>query len=189
MASLHGAYQAQALHELPRVSDLYKLCTKLCRELAQSEHSATVHTRREARRLGPVPPAAALLAIAQHADSQRPRFESLMVKRQPVGLRLGRGFGELFSRLRHALFDRLIDTERSFRGTLLGLRHGVDVVRLLREVALRTGDTHLMRFCDEWLDERHCHLEHAEQTLAYFAEQPARALQSGLRIALTAGRN
>ncbi len=170
------------------MSDLHKLCTKLCRELAQSEHSATVHPRREARRLGQVPPAAALLAIAQHAETQRPRFEALMVKRQPVGLRVGRGFGELFSSLRHALFDRLIDTERSFRATLLGLRHGVDVVRLLREVALRSGDSHLLQFCDEWLIERLCHLEHAERTLAYFADQPARALQSGLRIALTAGK-
>lgn len=166
------------------MGDLHKLGTKLCRELAQSEHSAAVHPRREARRLGEVPPAEALLAIADHAEAQRPRFETLMIKRQPIGLPLGRSVGELFSGLRHVLFDRLIDTERSFRGTLLGLHHGIDVVRLLREVAQREGDSYLLRFCDEWLVDRISLVERAQQTLGWFAEQPSRAIRSGLRIAL-----
>jgi hypothetical protein len=166
------------------MSDLHRLCTKLCRELAQSERSAMVHARREARRLGNVPPAHALLAIAAHASDLRPRFEALMAARRPTGIKLGRSVGELFSSIRHALLDRLIDAERSYRGTLLGLRHGVDATRLLREVAARLGDTHLIRFCDEWLVERSGLIEHAEQCLAWFAERPEAALRSGLRIAL-----
>src|SRR5688572_15180511 len=119
------------------MQDLEKLYAKLCRELAQSEQSASVHPRREARRLGDTAPAQALLAIAAHADELRPRFEALMAKRQPKGIEIGRVFGRAFSAIRHAIADRLIDAERSYRGTLLGLHHGIDVTRLLREVALR----------------------------------------------------
>ena len=168
------------------MSDLHKLRTKLCRELAQSEQSARVHPIREARRLGKVPPAAALRTIAEHAAVMRPRLEALM-RDQPAGLRLGRWAGKLFSVLRHGLFDRMIDTERSFRGTLLGLRHGVDTARLLREVAWRLGDPYLVAFCDELLARRLPLIARAEATLSWFADQPARALQSGLRAALPIG--
>lgn len=168
------------------MSDLHKLRTKLCRELAQSEQSARVHPIREARRLGKVPPAAALRTIAEHAAVMRPRLEALM-RDQPAGLRLGRWVGKLFSVLRHGLFDRIIDTERSFRGTLLGLRHGVDTARLLREVAWRLGDSYLVAFCDELLARRLPLIARAEATLSWFADQPARALQSGLRAALPTG--
>lgn len=169
------------------MSDLQKLRTKLCRELAQSEQSARLHPRREARRLGKVPPAAALRSIADHAEELRPRFDALMREDQPVGLRVGRWVGQLFSALRHGLFDRMIDTERSFRGTLLGLRHGIDTTRLLREVATRLGDVYLVAFCDELLARRLPLIARAEATLSWFAEQPARALQSGLRQALPTG--
>lgn len=168
------------------MSDLHKLRTKLCRELAQSEESARIHPVREARRLGKVPPAAALRAIADHAELMRPRLEALM-REQPAGRRLGRWFGQLFSALRHGLFDRMIDAERSFRGTLLGLRHGVDTARLLREVARRADDVYLVAFCDELLARRLPLIAKAEGTLSWFADQPRRALQSGMRAALPTG--
>ncbi len=166
------------------MSDLDKLRTKLCRELAQSEQSARVHPVREARRLGNVPPAAALRAIAGHAAQLRPRFEALVQRDRLGGFGVARAVGKLFSALRHAVFDRMIDTERSFRGTLLGLRHGVDTARLLREVARRSGDVYLLAFCDELLAQRLPLIARAEASLAWFAEQPGRALQSGLRAAL-----
>lgn len=168
------------------MSELHKLRTRLCRELAQSEQSARIHPVREARRLGKVPPATALRAIADHAEHLRPRFEVLM-RDQPVGLQLGRSVGRLFSALRHGFFDRVIDTERSYRGTLLGLRHGVDTARLLREVAQRAGDHYLVAFCDELLARRLPLLARAEACLTWFADQPGRALQSGLRAALPTG--
>lgn len=166
------------------MSELQRLCAKLCRELAQSERSAVLHTRREARRLGDVPPARALLSIGAHAEQQRARFDGLLVKRDVQSTVLARLVGDLFWSLRHAIFDRLVESERSYRGTLLGLRHGIDVARLLREVALREGDARLMRFCDEWLVERLCLLETAEQELAWFAETPDRALRPTFEIAL-----
>jgi hypothetical protein len=166
------------------MQDLQKLCAKLCRELAQSEQSAMTHPRREAKRLGDISPAHALLAIASHADALRPRFEALMAKRQPKGIKVGRAFGRAFSAIRQLFADRLIDTERSYRGTLLGFRHGIDATRLLREVALRAHDTHLVKFCDEFLVDRVSLVEDAEQALAWFAEQPAMAIRSGARLAL-----
>ncbi len=167
------------------MDDLQKLRAKLCRELAQSERSADVHTRREARRLGDVPPARALLALGEHARAYRSRFDAIACERQPeAGLQLARAIGQMFSTLRKHLFDRLIDTERSYRGTLLGFRHGIDVSRLLREVAVRVGDDHLVGFCDEWLPTRLELVATAERQLAWFADVPSRALKSGMRAAI-----
>jgi hypothetical protein len=170
------------------MTDLDQLCNKLCRELAQSERSAEVHTLREARRLGDVPPARALLALSDHARAARPRLALLMRRRdQRVGLGLGRAVGEMFSALRHAIFDRLIDAERSFRGTLLGLRHGIDAMRLLRAVAAREGDLALAGYCEDVLAERLVLVAHAERALGWFADQPGLALRSGLSLALHSG--
>ena len=161
---------------------LHLLRAKLCRELAQSEQSAMVHALREARRLGDVPPARALRLIAAHATQLRPRLEEL-TRTPPVGVRLGRSVGAAFSVLQHAVFG-VVDSERSYRQALLGLRHGVDLTRLLREVALRETDAALVHLCDEFLVERIGLIEQAEQALAWFAEEPERALGSGARIAL-----
>jgi hypothetical protein len=168
------------------MKDLDKLHAKLCRELAQSEHSARMHCLREARRLGDTPPARALRTIAAHAEAMQPRLEVVMRRGGP-GLRLGRAVGALFSALRHAVFDRMVDTERSYRGTLLGLHHGVDVMRLLRAVAAREGDLYLEAYCEEALAERIRLVERAERMLSWFAERPALALRSGLGNALHAG--
>jgi len=160
-------------------NDLRTLGEKLCRELAQSEQSAEVHPAREARRLGRTPPGRALRAISEHATRLRPELTAMCVD-QPLGIRVGRAAGEMFSTLRHLVFDRLIDTERSYRGTLLGLRHGVDLARLLREIALRRGQDGLVQYCDELLVDRVILIEDAEAALAWFADEPGRALQSGL---------
>lgn len=144
-----------------------------------------MHTRREARRLGDVPPARALEALGQHARSHQGQLDTVACRRQPErGLQIARAIGQTFSALRTLLFDRLIDMERSYRGTLLGFRHGVDTARLLREVALKVGDQPLVRFIDEWMPRRLELLAQAERALAWFAEDPARALQSGLRNAI-----
>jgi hypothetical protein len=168
-----------------RMDDLERLRAKLCRELAQSERSADVHSRREARRLGDIPPSRALHALGEHARAQRQRFDAIANQRQPqTGLQIARAIGQVFSALRNLLFDRMIDSERSYRGTLLGFRHGVDTVRLLREVAVRLGDDRLVEFCDDWLPRRVELVTRAERQLAWFADVPSRALRSGTRVAL-----
>lgn len=167
--------------------DLRRLRTKLCRELAQSEHSAEVHCAREANRLGQIPPAVALRVISEHAAELKPSLQALLDDQQ-IGRSLGQVVGATFSVLRHFLFDRLIDAERSYRGTLLGLHHGIDIVRLLREVAYCSAERDLMRWCDGFLIERTALVEQAEHAMVWFAERPARALRSGVRMALQSGK-
>jgi hypothetical protein len=113
----------------------------------------------------------------------RPRFDRIVASRQPAGAMAGRAFGQLFSVLRHYLFDRLIDVERSYRGTLLGFHHGLAVAQLLRDVAERLDEQAMMAFCDQWVRERKQLVEAAERELHWFAERPRKAIQSGLRIA------
>jgi hypothetical protein len=175
---------ARSSHFARDVTPLDKLYTKLCRELAQSEHSAIVHTRREARRLGDVPPAHALVELGAHAASLRPRLSVLMSTRQPLGVVLARIIGELFSTVRDLVFDRLIDLERSYRGRLLGFHHGIAVARLLRDVAARLGDQHMVGYCEDMLRERVPLLEAAEREVTWFAQRSTKAIRSGLSAAL-----
>src|SRR3569623_1329347 len=74
-----------------------RLRDKLCRELAQSERDARLHTRREAKRLGECPPAQALLAIAAHADDVEVALEKLTKQRVGVGLRVARAVAKVIS--------------------------------------------------------------------------------------------
>jgi hypothetical protein len=156
-----------------------RLRDKLCREIAQAEHDARIHTRREAGRLGDVAPGRALLAISEHAAEVEPVLAKLT--HQPVGLHIARLVADAFSAARHFFFDRLIDSERSYRATLLGLKHGIDATRLLREVVTLTNDVPLLKFCDLILVERLCLIEDAEQALTWFAENSELALKSGGR--------
>lgn len=95
----------------------------------------------------------------------------------------GRTVGRLFSTLRHYLFDRMIDVERSYRGTLLGFHHGIACARLLHDVAERLGDEHMARFCEDLLADRKPLLEAAEQQVGWFARRPQKAIKSGLAVA------
>jgi hypothetical protein len=164
------------------VNPLRMLYNKLCRELAQSERSARVHSRREARRLGDTPPARALRALGAHAQAVAPQLASLIDPHQPLGTVIGRKLGQLFSALRTLLFDRLIDVERSYRGTLLGFHHGLAVARLLRDVAERLDERDMLGFLERWLRERDALVDAAERELHWFAEVPKQALRSGLRL-------
>jgi hypothetical protein len=156
-----------------------RLANKLTRELFQSERSATRHPRIEAERLGDCPPAHAMLAVAQHADSCLSELERLAPR---CGLPTG-GVGETvgvgFSVLRDGFFDLLIDHERSYRGTILGMRHGEDLVRLYRAVAATTdGCAQMVEFCSRWLDERPPLIQACVEQLDWFALYPERALET-----------
>jgi hypothetical protein len=164
-----------------------RLRDQLARELVQSEHDARVHTRREAKRLGNVPPARALAAIAAHADVVGGFLASYVGAQQPRGRRIGAAVGAAFSAVRQVLVDRVIDAERSYRATLLGLKHGIDTARLLRDVATAHGEVDLARWCDALVEDRGCLVEIAERALAWFAVHPDVALASGARLALRAG--
>ncbi|MDB4991093.1 MAG: hypothetical protein JWN04_6271 [Myxococcaceae bacterium] len=146
------------------------LLDNLTRELFQTEASAVRHGTREADRLGNSPPAWALRAVAQHAERVVAELPALAERNGMIVSTGGLLTGELFSQLRDKLADMLIDSERSYRGTLLGMHHGVDVVRLLGHFADSVGNSDLSRFCSDWLDTRIALVANVEAALRWFAD-------------------
>jgi hypothetical protein len=160
------------MHEpAPRPSsDRRRLLDKLLRELQRSEAQALEHPSREGRRLGETPPVDALRDVAMHALAMRPRLQLAL---EGHGLTAGRGgIGATLSTLRQLVTDRIHDAERAYRAALLDLRHGLDVVRVLREVARLEELFGLIRWCDDWLPARRTLIARVEAHLAWFADQP-----------------
>lgn len=145
-------------------------------ELFQTERSANLHSMREAERYGDAPPAIALRAVAHHAASIMPDLRELAAARKIPETESGVAIGSLFSKIRDQIADRLINSERSYRGTLLGMRHGIDVVRSLRHAALAAEDFTLSMFCDGWLAARTPLVEEVAAKLEWFGKNPERAL-------------
>lgn len=160
----------------------------LAHELFQTETSAARHAKREAKRLGDAPPAAALMAVAEHAEAVLRELPALARRNDMPTSDGGRAAGRLFSEVRERIGDRLVDGERSYRGTLLGCRHGIDVVRLLQHVAQKLGMVELDAFCATWLNTRVVLVQRVEDELCWFVEHPEAALRSarplvpGLRL-------
>jgi hypothetical protein len=152
-----------------------KLFKRLGHELFQTETSAALHCRREAERLGAAPPAEALRAVANHAQDVLRDLPGLAALTSVPQSKAGATVGRIFSELRDKLADRMIDSERSYRGTLLGARHGVDLVRLLRSAAEQQGDRELQAFCDRWLERRGQLVERVAAELDWFARNPENA--------------
>lgn len=163
----------------PRAEAHQELLHTLFIELFQTEQSADVHSRREADRLGNEPPAKALRAVADHARAALSEITALAEARGFTDTRAGMAVGSFFSAVRCILADRLIDRERSYRGTLIGMRHGVDVVSSVRFVAQAAGDTELVVALDTWLRVRAPLVDSVAAELAWFARNPERALEGG----------
>jgi hypothetical protein len=157
---------------------IQKLREKLSRELAQSEHDAMTHCSREARRYGAQPPGQALRAVSEHARKLQPRLGVIWKQQKAIGARAGRAVGEAFSLIRHLAVDWVLDAERSYRATLLGLRHGLDTARLLREVLAEQRDLPALAVCDTLIDGRARLLARLEERLRWFAAHPEIALRS-----------
>jgi hypothetical protein len=152
-------------------TDRRRLLDKLLRELARAEAQVLDHAPREARRIGESAPVLALRDVAVHAIAMGPR---LALALEGHDLASGRGgISATLSTLRQIVTDRMHDAERAYRSALLDLRHGVDVVRVLREVARLEGLFALIRWCDDWLAARRTLVSRVEAQLAWFADQPA----------------
>ncbi|HUS29975.1 MAG TPA: hypothetical protein VMZ53_15825 [Kofleriaceae bacterium] len=101
----------------------------------------------------------------------RPRFNLVLDGHSLV---TGRGgISATLSTLRQLVTDRIHDSERAYRAALLDLRHGLDVVRVMREVARLEELFALIRWCDDWLAARRTLVSRVEAQLAWFAEQPS----------------
>lgn len=144
-----------------------RLLDKLVREIVRCEAHALDHAPREERRIGQAPPVLVLRAIGDHAQAMRPRLQLAL---EAYALDATPRFGSRMTTLRARVVDRMIDAERAFRGALLDLRHGVDVVRVLRDVARREIMFSLIRWCDDWLAARRTLVARVEAQLGWFAE-------------------
>ena len=159
----------------PTDSEYRELLISLFRELRQAERSAELHARREGERLTGAP-LAALTAVSAHATGvNRALPELLRAEKLPLG-RVGSAVGALFSTIREAVADRLVEHERSYRGTLLGLRHGLDTVRMIRHVADACGRVEIGGFCTRWIAEREPLIAQVEHAMSWFAHHPKRAV-------------
>lgn len=155
---------------------LFSLLRSLTREFFQTETSAVKHCRREAERLAGTPQARTLVEISDQAKRFLGELSDVAERSKLPKSTAGAAVGAMFSQARDKIFDRLIRSERSYRGTLLGVRHGVDLVQLLRQSAHEAGLSDLARFCERWLAERQPLVANLERELAWFAKQPARAM-------------
>lgn len=150
-----------------------RLLQKLARETARAEAQAAEHPLREGKRIGPMPPVLALHAVADHALAMQGRLAA-MLDAHGAGPAVPRGgMSAALVSLRHLVVDRVSDPERAFRTALLDLRHGLEVVQLLREVARHELLFGIIRWCDDWLRARRTLVARAEAQLAWFAEQEA----------------
>jgi hypothetical protein len=154
------------------------LLGRLFVELFQTEESARKHPGIEADRLGDTPPGRAMRAVAVHAARVLPELRRI-ARAEGLGTHsLGSWIGDAFSIARRLAFDRMLDREKSYRGTLIGMYHGVDVVRLARAAARARGRDRVAAFCDAWLDERIPLIDAAGRQLDWFGEHPTIAVES-----------
>jgi hypothetical protein len=155
-------------------------------ELARAERSAIRRLRKQAHRVGDGEPySETMLRAARHAERSLPEFErSCRGWRQRARTTLE----QVLATLREGLADLLVNHERSYRATLLGLRSEIDCAVLTQAVAQRVGRPDLAGFCGRWLDERRRLAAECERQLAWFAFHPqfARAPASFRRAGVRA---
>ena len=145
-------------------------------EAFQTEESAIVHGSREAERLGATPPGRAMREISEHARRVQPELQRLAAARGHKAARRATMLGRVFSNVRTFGTDLLVSTEKSYRGTLHGVHHGIGTFLFLEDAAIASGDQELADFCAGWLSERKRLVEDAERDLAWFADHPALAM-------------
>jgi hypothetical protein len=167
------------MNHTPRASERpeHAWLATLVRELFQTENSARLHPVVEAERLGEVAPAQALRAVAAHAAEALEELPPLLARHDLPVSEAGKLVGAALSSLRDHFIDLLVNMEKSYRGTLIGMRHGVDLVELVQYTARAQGDEALARWCGAWLERRRPLVEEAARQLAWFAANPELARQ------------
>lgn len=165
----------------PREAAHRELMVELFRELFQAERSAADHCVREAERLGDVGPAAVLRTIAVHALQSLNELPLLASAEGLPASGVAQALGSFFSTVRTTALDWLVQEQISYRGTLLGLRHGLDVARLLGHTADETMSEGLGEWCGEWVLAREPLVRVATEELAWFAQNPHLAIAGASR--------
>jgi len=154
-----------------------RLLEKLLRELVRAELFAVEHVEPQVMRLGECAPVDALREVANHALVMRTRFTLAL---EGHGLVVARGgLTQTLSTLRPLVGE---DEQRAYRGALLDFRHGMDVVRVMREVARLEELFALIRWCDDWLAARRTLVARVEAQLSWFVDRaPPRSREDDRR--------
>lgn len=158
------------------MSQSKSLVDTLFGEVFQTERSAARHCAIEAERLAGEPPAAPMRAVAEHAERAEVALHEHARRRGTQESALGKAVGTAFSVMRDDLADLMLTTEKSYRGTLLGMRHGVDLITLFAEAATSENDAALAAWARQWLRERSELIDACARELTWFARHPERAL-------------
>lgn len=146
-----------------------RLLDRLIREIHRGELQALEQVARMEKLLGDVAPTRALREIGDHVQLLRERFENIV---HGYDLQTGRpSIGVSLSSLRGLVTERTVDPERAYRTCLLDLRHGIDVVKLAREVARSEELFGIIRWCDDYLGARRTLVARIEAQLAWFVEE------------------
>lgn len=151
-------------------SEYQAFLRNLAHEVFQTETSASQHCKREAERYKGTPVEQALLAVAHHADAALGEFKSLAEQEDLPTSVPGGILGEAFSLVRDFFADRTIEAERSYRGTLLGIRHGIDVMHMVEHVAAAADRQRLVEWTRSWLRTRAPLARAVEDQLGWFAK-------------------
>ena len=125
----------------------------LVRSLVRAEADTVELAARTTARIGDVPPARALRAVAAHALSTRERLARVLAGHGVAAMPARRRMSELC----RWVIARLVDPERLYGDALDELRRELDVVYELRSAARVDGLFGLIRWCDDWLPARRAH--------------------------------
>lgn len=150
-----------------------RLLDRLIREIHRGEVQAIEHAARMEKEIGAVAPVLALREISTNAAIMRERFDNIV---RGYDLQTGRTIGTTLSSLRGLVTDRIVDPERAYRTCLLNLRHGIDVVKLTREVARSEELFGIIRWCDDYRGARRTLVARVEAQLVWFVEEAGIAL-------------
>ena len=163
------------MHAAEMVPERKRLLDRLVREICRSEMQAVEHASRVEKLIGLVaPPVKVLREVGKHAATMRARFD-VVVEGHDMQPTRG-GLGATLSTLRGIVTDRIVDPERAYRTCLLDLRHGIDVVKLAREVARNEELFGIIRWCDDWLTARRTLVARVEAQLVWFVEEAGVAI-------------
>lgn len=157
------------------------LLPSLLIEVFQAERAGALHPRKEAERLSGTSPSQAMHELA---DDCARALEELRVIVQRADLpvtTLGEKLGAAFSVMRDGFADLLVSRETSYRGTLLGVHHGIDAIQLLLTSAEYEKDVEVVEWCMRTLDRRRPLLAKAQHELTWFGHNPDVATEPAKR--------
>jgi hypothetical protein len=93
---------------------------------------------------------------------------------------LGARIGRMLSDVRELGGDLRVSTEKAYRATLLEIHQSSVAFLLLEDAAVAAGDQELADYCHRWLADRARVIGDVERDLAWFAQNPERALSRAM---------